>query len=322
MKILFWLLAAGSWMLAAVDGTVINATTGKPQAAVLVTLVQPGAQGMQTIATVKSDAAGQFKIDKEYPPGPALVQAVYQGVLYTLVLQPGAPTTGVHVQVFDATAKAGVEKISQHMILIEPSATALDVSETFLVENETKTTFQDPAKGSVQFYLPQAADGKVGVTISSPNGMPIKRAAEKTSQKDVYRIQYPVKPGETRFDVSYSLPPTDTFASKILHGEGVTRLVTPSSVTLEGEGIESLGQEPQTKAHIYGAGAAEYSVKIAGLGSLRGAEAAPAADADTGEQTQPDERPARVYTEMYWVLGLTFAILSLGGVLLYRRSAA
>jgi hypothetical protein len=321
VKILFWLLATGCWLLAAVDGTVMNATTGKAQASVLVTLVQPGAQGMQTLATVKSDAQGKFKIDKDVPPGPALLQAIYQGVLYTLVLPPGSPTTGVHVKIYDTTAKAGVAKVSQHMILIEPNANSLDISETFLIENETTTTFQDPAKGSIQFYLPEAADGKVSVTINAPGGMPIQRSAEKTAEKNVYKIQYPVKPGESRFDVSYSLPPTETFASKILHGEGVTRLVTPSTVTLQGEGVQSLGQEPQTRAHIYGAGDAEYTVTITGTGSLRNQEAAPAGDEDSG-QPQIEEKAARVYTRMYWVLGLAFAILGLGGVLLYRRSAA
>jgi len=320
VKLLFWLLASGCWLLAAVDGTVVNATTGKPQPAVIVTLVQPGSQGMQTIATVKSDAAGKFTIDKEFPPGPALLQAIYQGVLYTLVLPPGGPTAGVHVKVYDSTAKAGIAKVSQHMILIEPSANSLDISETFLIENETTTTYQDPAKGSIQFYLPAAAEGKVSVTINAPGGMPIQRSAEKTKEKDVYKIQYPVKPGESRFDVSYSLPPSATFGSKILHGEGVTRLVTPSSVTLQGEGIQDLGQEPQTKAHIYGVGDADFTLTITGTGSLRNADAAPAADEDTGSP-QLEEKAARVYTKIYWVLGLAFAILGLGGVLLYRKSA-
>jgi len=320
MRILFWLLATGSWLLASIDGTVVNATTGKPQAAVIVILVQPTAQGPQTVATVKSDAQGQFKIDKEIPPGPELLQAIYQGVLYTLVLPPGSPTTGVHLKVYDATAKAGVAKVSQHMILIEPNTTTLEVSETFLLENETTTTFQDPVNGSIQFYLPEAAGGKVSVTINSPGSVPIQRPAEKTKEKDIYKIAYPVRPGESRFDVSYSLPATETFASKILHGEGVTRLVTPSTVTLSGDGVESLGQEPQTKAHIYNAGGAEYSVKIAGVGSLRNPEAA-APDEDTGEP-QIEEKAARVYSRMYWVMGMAFAILGLGGVLLYRKSAA
>lgn len=319
MKVALWLLATGSWLLASVDGTVMNATTGKPQPSVIVTLVQPGPQGMDTIGSLKSDAQGKFKFDKDLPPGPALLQAIYQGTTYTLILQPGASTSGVNVKIYDSTAKAGVAKVSQHMILIEPGATSLDISETFLVENETSTTFQDPQKGSVQFYLPEAAGGKVKVTINAPGGMPIERDAEKTAVKNVYKIAYPVKPGESRFDVSYSLPPADTFASKILHSEGVTRLVTPSSVTIEGDGVEALGQEPTTKANIYNAANASYSVKIAGTGSLRSQQAAP--DEDTGEP-QIEEKPARIYTRMEWVLGLAFAVLGLGGVLLYRKSVA
>jgi hypothetical protein len=318
MRILFWLLATGSWLLASVDGTVMNATTGKPQPSVIVTLVQPGAGGMETIGSMKSDAQGKFKFDKDFPAGPALLQAIYQGVTYTQILASGSPTTDVHVKIYDTSAKPGVAKVSQHMILIEPGATSLDIGETFLVENESTTTFQDPVKGSVQFYLPDAAAGKAKVTINSPGGMPIERSAEKTAVKNVYKVAYPVKPGESRFDVSYSLPPTDTFESKILHDEGVTRLVTPPSVTLEGEGVESLGQEPTTKAHIYNASAA-YSVKITGTGSLR-SPAAAAPDEDPGEP-QIEEKPARIYTRMEWVLGLGFAILGLGGVLLYRRSA-
>jgi hypothetical protein len=320
MKFAFCLLTSGSFLFGSIDGTVINATAGKPQASVMVSVIQPGAQGMQNIATVKSDAEGKFKVDKDVPPGPILLQAIYQGVLYTQALPPGSPTTGVHMKIYDATAKAGVAKVSQHMVLIEPNANSLEVSETFLLDNQTTTTFQDLVNGSVRFYLPEAAGGKASVTINAPGGMPIQRTAEKTNEKDVYKIAYPVKPGESRFDVNYSLPPTDSFASKLLHNDGVTRLVTPSTVTLEGDGVQSLGQEPQTQAHIYSADSAGYSVKITGTGSLRNQEA-PAPDEDTGEP-QIQEGAARIYSRMYWVLGMAFAILGLGGVLLYRKSAA
>ena len=33
-------------------------------------------------------------------------------------------------------------------------------------------------------------------------------------------------------------------------------------------------------------------------------------------------RPARIYDRLYWVLGLTFGILALGGTMLYRRGVA
>ncbi|HVO97353.1 MAG TPA: hypothetical protein VMT15_04770 [Bryobacteraceae bacterium] len=321
MKLFFWLLATGSWLLASVDGTVVNVTTGKPQAGVTVTLVKPSEQGMQDLGSAKSDAEGKFKFDSPVQ-APALLQAIYKDASYTVVLQPGMSTSGVQLKVYDSTSKAGVAQVTQHMILVEPSEKSLDIAETFLLRNESTTTFLDPVKGSVQFYLPEAAGGKAQVTVNAPGGMPIERSAEKTAVKNVYKVAYPIKPGESRFDISYSLPPSETFSSKIMHSEGLTRLVTPSTVTLAGTGVAELGQEPQTKAHIYNATGAEYSVKIAGTGSLRNQQAAaPGPDEDPGEP-QIEEKAARVYSRMEWVMGFAFAILGLGGVLLYRKSTA
>jgi hypothetical protein len=136
----------------------------------------------------------------------------------------------------------------------------------------------------------------------------------------VYKVNYPVRPGETRFDISYSVPASDQFAGKILHARGATRLVTPSSVTLSGDGIESLGQEPQTQAHIYNVAGSTYEVKIEGIGSLRSPEATPQEE-DSGAP-QIEQAPARVYTRLWEVLGLAFVILGLGGALLYRKGDA
>ncbi len=68
MRILIAFLASMACALAAVDGTVVNQTTGKPQAGVLITLVQPGAAGMQTLATVRSNAEGKFSVDTGFLP--------------------------------------------------------------------------------------------------------------------------------------------------------------------------------------------------------------------------------------------------------------
>jgi hypothetical protein len=321
MKILVSLLASVMLVSAAVDGTVMNATGNKPQPGVDVTLIQPGQQGMQTLGTAKSDAQGKFKFANDLGGNPALLQAIYQGASYNLVLKPNEPTTGVEVKVFDSTTKAGVAKVAQHMVLIEPGAQALEIAETFIMQNDTATTFQNPATGSVQFYLPESAGGKSQVQITSPGGLPIERSAEKTAVKDIYKVDYPVKPGQSRFDVSYSLPPGDTFSSRIMHAEGITRLVTPGTVTVEGAGVEAMGQEPQSKAHIYNATTAAYTVKIAGTGSLRNQPAQAAApDEDPGEP-QIEEKPARVTTRTDLIFGFTFAILALGGVLLYRKTA-
>src|SRR5579884_2519152 len=115
------LLLVISPVFAAVDGTIVNGTTGKPQPNVTVTLVQPSQSGMDTLGTTKSDAIGKFHFDKEAGGGPQLVQAIFGGVTYTQMIPPGTPANGVQVQVFDATSKAATAQVSQDLILYQPS---------------------------------------------------------------------------------------------------------------------------------------------------------------------------------------------------------
>jgi hypothetical protein len=320
IKSLFGLLTFASCLFAAVDGVVINATTGKPQASVMVSVVQPGPSGMQNLATVKSGADGKFNIEARVPPGPTILQGMYQGVIYNQVLAPGGPTNGLKLNVFDSTTNPESGKITQHMLVIEPSANTVNVSETFLAQNQTNQTFLDNARGSIQFFVPEAARDKVQVTIAAPGGMPITRPAEATKVPGVYKASYPVKPGDTRFDVAYSVPATDSLSLRNPNPATPINLVTPSAVTLSSSGIESKGQEPQTQAHIYATTAPTFDLKIEGTGSLRG----PDAGSPQEDPGQPEAKvaPARIYTKLYWVLGFTLAILALGGVTLYRKGAS
>jgi hypothetical protein len=322
MKILFCLLTPVSCLLAAVDGVVMNGTTNKPQPSVIVNLVQPGRGGMNALGSIKSDAEGKFRIDKDIPPGPALLQGLYQGATYTLMLPPGGPTSGVRVVVYDSTKNPAAAKTTQHLVLIEPAASALTINEAVMVQNDTQTTFEDPSVGSVQFYLPEAAEGKAEVTINAPGGMPIRRPPEKTAKPGVYKVNFPLRPGETRFDIAYALPASETFSSQVLHAGEFTRLVTPPSVTLSGDGLQSLGTEPQSQVHIYSVTGPKYDVKIAGTGSLRGGGGAGGGQEEDDGAPKIEAVPARLYSRMGWVLGLTFGLLGVGGTLLYRRGAA
>ena len=319
MKLLFCLLSPVSCLLAlaAVQGVVTNTTTGQPQSSVMVVLMQPGAQGMQTLGTARTAEDGGFRIDKDIPPGPGLVQASYKGATYTLMIVPGSPTTGLRVSVFDTTTDLKVARVKQHIYLVEPTPQKLDITETFLVQNDSKTTFADPAKGSIQVFVPANAFEKdLQATVNFTGSMPIRRPLEKTAQDGVYKIAYPVKPGETRFDISYSLPASDKWASKDMRPEAPARVVSAAAVRLSGTGIEDLGQEPTTQAHLYEVKSPSFDIAIEGTGSLRTADAS--AKEDNG---QPPilEQPARLYSQMGWVLGLTFGILLVGGTILFRR---
>lgn len=320
-KLLFCLLGSASALLAAVSGMVTNGTTAQPQGGVEVSLVQPGSGGMQTLGSAVSAADGSFRIDKDAGAGgPAILQAAYAGVTYTKILPPGTPTTGVQVVVYNATADPPPEMTTQHLILLEPGASTLKVSETFYTTNGSRLTYQDTANGSVRFYLPEGAPADLQATIDS-TGVPIRRPVEKGKPAGVYKITYPLKPGETRIDFEYTLPASATFSRRLLPGGPPARLVTPATVTLSGEGITDVGQEPSTGARVYSVAGTSFKASILGVGSL-GTRSNAAPDEDPMAPKCCEEAPPRMQSQAGWILGFGFGILFLGGALLYRRGTA
>src|SRR6185437_9681800 len=81
---------------AAVTGTVVNGTTGKPQANTTVTLYKFGQGGMEPLAKAQTDSNGAFSFpqDTSQNPGPAMVRVELDGVTYNHMMPPGTPTTG------------------------------------------------------------------------------------------------------------------------------------------------------------------------------------------------------------------------------------
>jgi hypothetical protein len=316
-KLLLMLLLS-SCGFAAVTGTVINGTTGKPQAGATVGLNRLGQNGIELIDQAKSDAQGNFTINQEIQ-GPHVLRTVYAGVSYNHMLPPGSPTTGVRVEVYDASKEPGEAKITKHMLMFEPAEGSMTVNETFLLTNSGKTAWNDPDGGTVRFYLP--AGGKAQVNATAPGGMPIGAAVLKTGKPGVMGVDFPVKPGDTRMDVSYTVPykAGEPYAGKIPSTDENTYLIAPSGITMTGDGLNDLGQEPKTQAHIYGISGATYKVTLSGT-----AAAAPAA----AEADQQDSGPQieqilpRLYSKAPLILGVALGILALGFVLLYRAPAA
>src|SRR3954467_11502657 len=129
---------------AAVDGVVINGTTGKPQAGSTVTLFQTTQQGPQNLGSVKTDPEGKFAFAQDVQPGvgggPLLLQAVHGGVQYNKTITPGVPTTGVTIPVFESAKAHPDAKIEQHFYVLEPSpGGTVQVNEGFIYKNEGKT---------------------------------------------------------------------------------------------------------------------------------------------------------------------------------------
>lgn len=282
---------------------------------------------MRTLGSTTSDAAGKFAFANDEPGGgPQLLQAAYDGVNYNKLLTPNIPTSGVELDVYESTQSPAVAHVAQRMLVLEPTISQIGVTETVVIENTGDRTYNNAKAGGWNFYLPPAANGQVRVTAQGPQGMPLPRAAEKTAKSNIFKIDFPIKPGETQFQIAYVLPVGSPFT---FHGQvvnlpgmpaGPLRLVGPSGVTLAGNDIRQLGVEPNTQATIYNVNSSgPFTVEVTGTGSLSGGNDA------SGTQNQDEsapvtEGPPKIYTHLGWLLIFVFGILGVGLAILFRNS--
>jgi 5-hydroxyisourate hydrolase-like protein (transthyretin family) len=309
------LLLAAVPAFAAVGGTVVNGTTGRPQPGAVVTLFKLTQAGPQLVQATKADANGRFAIAQETGQAPLLIETGFKGVSYNHMIPPGTPAANVAVTVFETTGNAAVAPISQHIVILEPKDQQLTVTETYFLKNDGKLTYSDPGNGTLRFFVPESGKETVRVMATSPGGMAVQREAEAAKPAGVRRLDFPIKPGgETRIDITYTLPSSDppAFSGRMFYKSVPTRLVVPNGVTLEGEGLNSLGQEPQTQAAIYETTAAAYEVKLAGTTE----------QADDSGPTIRTIPPPGFDDHKFQILALTLAVLALGFALLYRRGRA
>jgi hypothetical protein len=261
---------------------------------------------MEPGGTTKTGAAGEFSFDKDAPAGaPILLQVTYQGVMYSKTVTGDQPRTGLTVDVFDVTSKRDSIAVDRHGILIEPAEDKLSIREFVFVNNTGKSTYQDAATGTYRFWAPEAA-AKMEVSLTTQGGMPVRRGAAKAGAANTWKVDYPMRPGQTQVEISYEVPKSDTFSGNILHKEGETRLIVPKGLTLKGDGLEEFQPEPRTQALIYGIKSGPFSVTIAG----KAVPPEPVSE-DSGSPEVGPGRP-RIYSKMPWILGLTAAILLVG----------
>ncbi len=330
MRVLACLLFSAALAYAGIDGTIVNGATGKPQPGATVTLFKVGQNGPEMMESVKSGADGKFVLQQELP-GPRLVQAAFAGVTYNQMLPPGAPANGVTIAVYPSSPQRGAAKVQEHMVLFEHAGGQLSVSESYVFDNPGKSTWNDPVHGTLQFALPAAANGRVEVNVLAPQGMPIRRAPEKTATPDVYKVDFPIKPGESRIDIAYVMPfeTPGTFEERVLAQAADSKLVAPVGMSLKGDALKPLGKEPRTQAALYSATLPRFSFTIEGTGTLQQQQAQGTADENAGPQLSQvlpklfaEVNPADGFWAsvfaVKWLLLLIVAILALAFTLLYR----
>ncbi|HYN15261.1 MAG TPA: carboxypeptidase regulatory-like domain-containing protein [Terriglobales bacterium] len=186
-------------------GTVKNGTTGKPAAGDDVVLLDMS-QGMTEAARTKSDAQGHFSVNYEETGGPHMVRVLHQGVNYFPqggIIPPGTSTA--EVTVYDAAAKVQGIGLTVDMLRAQSEGNNLQVTELWVVKNTSSPPRTQMSDNAFELMLPP--DAQVDSSMASgPGGQPVNSAPVPQSEKNKYAFVFPLRPGETRFQVSYHLP--------------------------------------------------------------------------------------------------------------------
>jgi hypothetical protein len=213
-----------------ITGTVINKTTNKPAVGDDVVLIQL-AQGMQEAARTKSDAHGRFTLDVP-DSGMHLVRVTHDKAAYFRPAPPG--TQSVEVEVYNAAAKvAGVTGEADVMrVQTDASGKKLEVVENFFIKNASNPPKTQFSAKSFEFYLPAGAVVE-GSAALAPGSMPVKAAPMPLGDPNHYAFVFPLRPGETRFQITYSLPYSGSFqfVPRVTMPTDTVAIIMPKNMT-------------------------------------------------------------------------------------------
>jgi hypothetical protein len=183
-------------------GTVTNGTTSKPATGDEVILINL-TNGMDVAGSTKADASGKFSFKLTGPPGPHLIRAIHQGVTYHQIAPPG--TNSVDVNVYDVATKVTGLIVTVDVLRFQTDNGTLQGVRTFAVNNNSSPAKTQMNDHNFEFYLP--ANAKIEqVEARAPNGQPITAQATPQAEKNRYAIVFPLRPGETQFQLAFTLP--------------------------------------------------------------------------------------------------------------------
>jgi hypothetical protein len=229
-----------------ITGTVTNGTTGKPAAGDEVTLLSLS-QGMQEVGSTKTDAQGKFSMAAPADQGaPHMVRVTHGGVSYFPQGGPLMPgKTNAEVTVYDTAKK--IEGVSQTVEVdrFQSDGSQIQAIALFAIKNGSTPPRTLDADKTFEFVLPPGAQIDSGMT-KSPGGQPLNTMPSEAGQKGHYAFSFPLRPGETQFQVSYHMPYRGeaSFAPKPLADVQHFVVMTPKGMTFTAKNAQRFQSMP------------------------------------------------------------------------------
>jgi len=344
------LLIALSTVAAAqnITGMVTNGTTGKPAAGDEVTLLSLS-QGMQEVGSTKTDTQGRFSMAAPADRGvPHMVRVTHGGVNYFPQggpLMPGATTA--EVTVYDTAKK--LDGISQTVEVdrFQTDGSQLQGIALFAIKNGSTPPRALDGDRTFEFVLPAGAEVDSGMA-KSPGGQPLNSMPSETDKKGHYAFSFPLRPGETQFQVSYHLPYSGeaSFSPKPLAEVQHFVVMTPKGITFAAKAPQRFQSMPDNSGagimvatnakpgedlsfRLTGSGQFQAEGQQAaggdesgggGGGAMGGAQAAPRDSRPGGGLGAPIDSNDPLHDYRAVILGVFAVVLVMGGAFVISKS--
>jgi hypothetical protein len=326
---------AASALAADLTGVVTNKTSEKPSAGDDVVLLKLS-EGMQEASRAKTDATGKFSLRLPDDGGQHLVRVTHQGVNYFKPAPAG--TTSVQVDVYDAAKQVEGVNGRADILRVQTNNGQMEATELFVLQNDSKPPRTQMSEHSFELTLPQGAviDSSLA---AGPGGMPVNSSPVPTGQPYRYAYVFPIRPGETKFQVSYHTPYSGSFSfqPQILTPMQDVVVMLPKSMEFKGGTTEftSGGEEKGMNifvAHNIAAGK-QLAFSLSGTGQIPreaqegdaaadGQQAASGGSPDNrpgGGLGRPEEGPDALQKYKFWILGGLAAALVVGAVVVINQ---
>jgi LPXTG-motif cell wall-anchored protein len=134
---------------------------------------------------------------------PHLVRVARQSVHYSKSAPPG--TTTADITVYDAATQLEGVATDARVFHLQATGGNLDVSDTYVLNNQSQPPRSRIGNQTFAVTLPDGAEmGEASIT--GPSGMPLTVAPVPSGVKNRYAFDFPIRPGQTRFEVVYKVP--------------------------------------------------------------------------------------------------------------------
>lgn len=341
---LLFLACAPAVFASTISGVVTNLTTKKPAAGDTVSLIRLQ-QGMQVAAQATTDKSGHYSLDVTDNDPMHLVRVTHDGANYFQAAPPGRAT--VNVNVYDAAAKVEGVSTEADVQRIETDQNQLQVIENYFVKNDSsppRTQFSDH---SYVIYLPKDAQ-IVSSAALGPGSMPVQSSPMPLGPPGKYAFVFPLRPGETRFQVSYRVPYSGSlqFQPRVAAPVQNLALILPKSMRFAATpatAFQPIDEDVHVQTYLARnvAPGAKLSFRVSGSGQLpqdttatQGGDNAQPANPEAAAQAAaenntrpgiglgvPIDTPDPLHKYMWWIISLVVVLLAVGGAIVMKQSS-